>query len=215
MFCSWMTHSARWLQWKVRHLLSHPVSPWTCLGNHQSKVTGRAGTLPWQTVGETSVVLAVWIILSSHWTPLPLSPLRGLTRVACSWMLTSCLIGQHIPEIALIDALITSTGSNSLPCSSFFPSIFPTLCLGHVSSITTLATSNSLVRLWWCRDWWQLPSVTYIDLIFESKNHGDPIFLLSYCTSTNGLHFLIHFKYISPLLRKLPWVLEGLRCKTS
>ena len=55
----------------------------------------------------------------------------------------------------------------------------------------------------------------YIDLICESKNHGDPIFLLSYCTSTNGLHFLVHFKYISPLLRKLPWVLEGLRCKTS
>ena len=73
MFCSWMTHSARWLQWKVRHLLSHPVSPWTCLGNYQSKVTGRAGTLPWQTVGETSVVFAVWIILSSHWTPLPLT----------------------------------------------------------------------------------------------------------------------------------------------
>ena len=66
-----------------------------------------------------------------------------------------------------------------------------------------------------CRDWWQLPSVMYIDLICESKNHGDPIFLLSYCTSTNGLHFLVHFKYISPLLRKLPWVLEGLRCKTS
>ena len=159
MFCSWMTHSARWLQWKVRHLLSHPVSPWTCLGNHQSKVTGRAGTLPWQTVGETSVVLAVWIILSSHWTPLPLSPLRGLTRVACSWMLTSCLIGQHIPEIALIDALITSTGSNSLPCSSFFPSIFPTLCLSSGSVNWSDVSNHSLLLLLSRQHSWLISSI--------------------------------------------------------
>ena len=146
MFCSWMTHSARWLQWKIRPLLSHPVSPWTCLGSHQSKVTGRARTLSWQTVGEKSVVFAVWIVLSSHWTPVPL-PFGGLTRVACSWILTSCLIGQHILKIALIDALITSTGSTSLPCSSFFPSISPTICLSSGPVNWSDVSNHSLLLL--------------------------------------------------------------------
>lgn len=92
----------------------------------------------------------VWTVLpSTEHLSLWLSPLLespGLTRVARSRVLTSCLIGQHILKIALIDALWLPLVPTPF-LVPFFSSIFPTLCLSSGSVNWADVSNHSLLLL--------------------------------------------------------------------
>lgn len=83
---------------------------------------------------------------------------------------------------------------------------------GHVSCITTLEGSNYL----FCSNCGcaeirgKYPLITCIDLSVSQKTRVTPFFCFPYCTSTNGVHYLIHLKCL-PTLEEIDMGLWGVK----